>query len=153
MSESAHATERAAESAAPRETAAPAQSPLGSATKIPVWAEGGTGSRHSGVDEAEARSVIEVMERGFGVSFGGVRLRNDGLSAARAAGLGALAYTDGSEVGFGAGSFTPRSREGLRTIAHEFAHVAQSRAGLAGAAAPDRDSPGPPPGWRRPRPG
>jgi hypothetical protein len=84
------------------------------------------------VEQAEARSVIEVMERAFGTSFDGVRLRNDGLSAARAASLGALAYTDGSEVGFGAGSFTPRSREGLRTIAHEFAHVAQSRGGVRG---------------------
>lgn len=81
-------------------------------------------------------ATVQAMERAFGTSFGGVRLKDDEASAARAASLGALAYTDGSEIGFADGAFDPRSDEGVRTIAHEFAHVVQARGGTPGGARP-----------------
>lgn len=82
---------------------------------------------------AAHRNVVARMESAFGVSFLGVTLRTDAGAAERAAGLGARAYTDGREIGFAEGVFDPNSREGLHTIAHEFAHVAQARGGTAGA--------------------
>lgn len=86
--------------------------------------------------EAQAPAHDEVtrrMEQAFGLSFQDVRLRTDAEAASRAESLGARAYTDGREIGFARGVFDPGSRDGLRTIAHEFAHVAQRRGGTGGA--------------------
>ena len=76
--------------------------------------------------------VLERMEAAFGMSFDGVRLRTDPMAAARAESLDARAYTDGREIGFAAGAFAPETRQGLHTIAHEFAHIAQARGGTGG---------------------
>ena len=84
---------------------------------------------NSNNDSGEMNSVTRHMEGAFGISFAGITLRTDAGAASRAEKLGARAYTDGHEVGFGAGVFDPSSRQGLRTIAHEFAHVAQSLGG------------------------
>lgn len=78
------------------------------------------------------RKVIEEMEAAFGVSFTDVQLRTDRGATQRAAELGARAYTDGREIGFARGEFAPTTHDGLRTIAHEFAHVAQMRGGTGG---------------------
>ena len=100
----------------------------------------GAGDRIQSGESADADSrepaherVIQRMENAFGMSFLGVTLRTDDEAAERAAEMGALAYTDGREIGFAHGAFDPDSREGLHTIAHEFAHVAQNRGGTAGA--------------------
>jgi Domain of unknown function (DUF4157) len=54
--------------------------------------------------------------------------------------LRARAFTVGHDIYFAAGAFRPDTRDGLRLLAHEVAHVAQQSAGLAaappGAAAP-----------------
>ncbi len=84
--------------------------------------------------DAARRDVVARMEGAFGMSFLGVSLRTDADAAEKAAAMGARAYTDGREIGFAEGAFDPHSREGLHTIAHEFAHVAQARGGTAGAA-------------------
>lgn len=83
--------------------------------------------------QPDAREIVASMESAFGRSFAGVRIRADAAAASRAAALSALAYNDGNEIGFAEGVYNPRTAEGLRTIAHEFAHVAQRRgSGRAG---------------------
>jgi hypothetical protein len=95
-------------------------------------------------DEVQTRApeVTSRMERAFGMSFAGVKLRADSHSASLANSLGARAYTDGREIGFGRGVFNPDTRPGLRTIAHEFAHIAQSRGGTGGNLTALSTSPG-----------
>lgn len=84
-------------------------------------------------DETEMQAgLLRKMERIFGLPFDDVVLRTDEAAASRSESLGAKAYTDGKEIGFGRGQFAPEQREGLRTIAHEFAHVAQARGGTGG---------------------
>jgi hypothetical protein len=76
--------------------------------------------------------LFHGMESAFGRSFAGVRLLTDEGAQRRAASLDARAYTDGTEIGFASGVFAPETPEGLRTVAHEFAHVAQMRGGGGG---------------------
>jgi hypothetical protein len=80
-------------------------------------------------DGGHDQAVVPRMESAFGMSFDGVRVRTDDEAASRATSFGARAYTDGTEIGFADGVFSPESSAGLRTIAHEFAHVAQHRGG------------------------
>ena len=83
------------------------------------------------------------MERRFGHDFGSVRVHADEEAANSAQALGALAYTVGRHVVFGAGQYAPRSNGGRRLLAHELTHVVQQS---HGAVAIQR-SPGPP--WRK----
>ena len=77
-------------------------------------------------------STRTFMEPRFGHSFAGVRVHTDARAAESAAAVGALAYTVGSDVAFGAGRYAPGSEDGRRLLAHELAHVVQQRSdGLA----------------------
>jgi Domain of unknown function (DUF4157) len=80
-----------------------------------------------GDENRDASRVTRQMERSFGISFSQIAIRTDEAAASRANMLSAKAYADGNEIGFAAGEFAPETREGLHTIAHEFAHVAQRR--------------------------
>lgn len=73
-------------------------------------------------------STRDFMESRFGSDFSGVRLHTD-LAAVRSAGaVGALAYTVGQHIVFGAGQHAPASASGRRLLAHELTHVLQQRA-------------------------
>lgn len=74
-------------------------------------------------------AVRAPMERGFGHDFSHVRVHNDASAAHSAAAVDAAAYTVGSHVVFGAGSYAPGTRAGRHLIAHELAHVVQQGAG------------------------
>jgi hypothetical protein len=78
---------------------------------------------------SKASAVTRLMEGIFGLSFKDIIIRTDEAAASHANILGAKAYTDGKEIGFARDQFVPERREGLHTIAHEFAHVAQTRGG------------------------
>lgn len=65
------------------------------------------------------------FERRFKHDFGKVRIHSDGRSAESAQAVNALAYTVGSHISFGAGSYRPYTTEGRQLIAHELAHVVQ----------------------------
>ncbi len=69
------------------------------------------------------------MERRLGYDFGQVRVHADTAAAESAAAIGALAYTVGRHVVFGAGQYAPNTQPGRRLLAHELAHVAQQAAG------------------------
>lgn len=69
------------------------------------------------------------MESRFGADFSGVRIHDGGKAAESARALKARAYTVGSHIVFGSGQLSPESRRGRWLLAHELAHVAQTRAG------------------------
>ncbi|UAK23294.1 eCIS core domain-containing protein [Sphingomonas nostoxanthinifaciens] len=69
--------------------------------------------------------VRAQMEAGFGRDLGHVRI-HDGPDAAQSAHeAGALAYTAGSDVVFGAGQYAPGTDAGTALLAHELAHTVQ----------------------------
>ena len=67
------------------------------------------------------------MESKLGADLSGVKIHTGGDSAQAAQSLGARAFTVGSDVHFGAGQFSPGSKEGDRLIAHELTHVVQGQ--------------------------
>ncbi len=72
------------------------------------------------------------MESRFGHDFSQVRVHTDGRAAESAAAVGALAYTVGSDVVFGAGQYAPERNEGRRILSHELTHVIQQRNATGG---------------------
>ncbi|HET8631526.1 MAG TPA: DUF4157 domain-containing protein [Thermomicrobiales bacterium] len=75
--------------------------------------------------DAATRSFMEPR---FGHDFSGVRVHTDARAAESARAVGALAYTVGRDLVFGAGQYVPGSRSGQRLLAHELTHVVQQRA-------------------------
>lgn len=73
-------------------------------------------------------STREKMERGFGPSFGGVRVHTDAAAAELAAEHDAQALTLRDRIAFGAGLYRPSTPTGDHLIAHELAHVVQQSA-------------------------
>jgi hypothetical protein len=71
----------------------------------------------------------DFMGSGFGADFSAVRIHTDAKAAQSAAAVGALAYTVGSDVVFGAGQYDPVGESGRRLLAHELAHVVQQDMG------------------------
>jgi Domain of unknown function (DUF4157) len=66
-----------------------------------------------------------AMESRFGHDFSRVRVHTDAQAAASAESVNALAFTVGSHVVFGAGQYSPQSRQGRQTLAHELVHTLQ----------------------------
>lgn len=73
----------------------------------------------SGGGSALEGGVRQRMESGFGTDFSDVRVH----TGPAAASVGALAFTQGSNVHFAPGQYSEH------TLAHELAHVVQQRAG------------------------
>jgi hypothetical protein len=67
------------------------------------------------------------MEDRFGHDFSQVRVHTDARAASSARAVGALAYTVGRHIVFGAGHYAPGTGEGRRILGHELAHVVQQR--------------------------
>jgi hypothetical protein len=67
------------------------------------------------------------MEARFGHDFSDVRIHTDDRAAVSAGVLGALAYTVGRDIAFGAGRYQPETRSGRQLLAHELTHVVQQR--------------------------
>lgn len=65
------------------------------------------------------------FEDRFGYDFSRVRVHADGKAAGSAQMVDALAYTVGRNIVFGAGQYSPGTRDGRRLMAHELAHVVQ----------------------------
>lgn len=63
------------------------------------------------------------MESRFGHDFSKVRVHTDTKAAESAESVNALAYTVGSNVVFGAGHYSPATKEGKMLLAHELMHV------------------------------
>jgi hypothetical protein len=81
------------------------------------------------------------METGFGHDLSHVRVHTDRKAAESAQAVGALAYTVGRDIVFGAGQYQPTSAGGNRLLAHELTHVMQqdTRSGTRSTTASDRN--------------
>lgn len=67
------------------------------------------------------------MAARLGHDFGEVRIHADDEAAASARALGAIAWTVGRDVVFGAGRYQPQTTVGAHVLVHELAHVKQQR--------------------------
>ncbi len=85
----------------------------------------------AGLDSArgEGRPLPEparaFFEPRFGRDFGQVRIHTGARSGELAGSIRAEAFTQGSDVFFGAGRFAPDSSSGKQLLAHELTHVVQ----------------------------
>ncbi len=81
------------------------------------------------------------MEQSFGQSFGDVRVHEGGAAKS----VGAVAYTQGTDIHFAPGRYKPDTSSGRALVGHELTHVVQQRAGVVaspqGAGAPVNASP------------
>lgn len=100
--------------------------------------EGGEGPAPASVQQALhlpgqplPHGLRRWLEPRLGHDFARVRIHADGAAAASARDVGALAYTVGTDIAFGAGQYAPHTRPGRHLLAHELAHVAQHRSTAA----------------------
>ena len=108
--------------------AAPGRTSL--ASKIyPIQLRSGPASPSSGADRNASGMPPQVqgqMEQAFGTDFSGVRIHESSPSAES---MGALAYTQGSDIHFQPGLYQPGSEQGKELLGHELAHVVQQSEG------------------------
>ena len=71
-------------------------------------------------------SVQTKMERVLGTDLSGVTVH---ANSSKATGVGALAYTQGTDIHVAPGQYSPGTSAGKRLLGHELAHVAQQMAG------------------------
>ncbi|CAN5334764.1 hypothetical protein BH11ACT1_BH11ACT1_16940 [soil metagenome] len=103
-----------------------------------------TVGREGGPASAELSDQIESMRGGgsaldtdvrrrmggaFGTDFSRVRVHTDEHAAQAASAMGALAFTTGDDIFFGAGQYRPDDAGGQHVLAHELAHTVQQRGG------------------------
>ena len=70
--------------------------------------------------------VIQGMESSFGTDFSSVRVHPDSSKAPE---VGALAYTQGTDIHFAPGQFKPDTSAGQQLLGHELTHVIQQAKG------------------------
>ncbi len=71
--------------------------------------------------------VLKVgMEEKHGADFSDVRIH---AASSKAPEVGALAYTQGSDIHFSSGQFSPDTAKGKSLLGHELTHVVQQREG------------------------
>jgi Domain of unknown function (DUF4157) len=94
-------------------------------------ADAGAVASDSGEGAGRARAgglpgpILVEMEQSFGEDFSDVRIHEGPEAAA----VGAVAYTQGTDIYFQPGYFDPASQSGKELLAHELTHVVQQRAG------------------------
>jgi hypothetical protein len=71
------------------------------------------------------QAIRQKMEAFFGTSFSDVRVH----VGPEAAAIGALAFTQGSDIHFAPGQYNPATAQGQQILGHELAHVLQQRSG------------------------
>ncbi len=67
------------------------------------------------------------MESAFGTGFSDVKVHKNSGKATQ---VGAVAYTQGTDVHFAPGQYDPGTSAGQKLLGHELAHVVQQREGL-----------------------
>ena len=70
--------------------------------------------------------VKQRMEDSFGTDFSGVRVHPESSKAPE---VGALAYTQGTDIHFAPGQFKPDTSAGQQLLGHELTHVIQQAEG------------------------
>jgi hypothetical protein len=97
----------------------------GSPNKEPGAAPASVDRALASVGRSLDPALRDELEQRFGHDFSQVRVHTDAAAAQSAREVNARAYTVGHDIVFGAGRFTPATREGQRLLAHELTHVAQ----------------------------
>jgi hypothetical protein len=72
------------------------------------------------------QAVQSKMERSFGADFSDIRIQSN---SSKASDVGALAYTQGTDIHFAPGQYDPHSSKGQHLLGHELTHVIQQKAG------------------------
>jgi hypothetical protein len=114
--------------------------------------QGGDGAHASGV-EAAAAAVADGgsplpaglradFEPRLGHDLSAVRLHDDAAAGAAARGIGARAFTLGTDIAFAPGELAPQTKAGRRLLAHELAHVVQQARAPAAPAVRRQPFPG-----------
>lgn len=80
------------------------------------------GENPTGIPDA----VKQRMEASFGTDFSNVRVHPESSKAPE---VGALAYTQGTDIHFAPGQFKPDTSAGQQLLGHELAHVIQQAEG------------------------
>lgn len=75
----------------------------------------------------------QLMESRFNHDFSAVRVHADSRAAESARAFDARAYAIGNDLAFADGAYAPQTPEGRYLLAHELAHVVQSKAGSGAA--------------------
>lgn len=70
--------------------------------------------------------VRDKMENSFGTDFSNVNIYANDQNAVH---MGALAYTQGNDVHFAPGQYSPSSQKGQELLGHELTHILQQRQG------------------------
>lgn len=65
------------------------------------------------------------MENAFSADFSRVRVHTDSKASEMSRGINAKAFTNGSDIFFSSGAYSPSSNDGNRLLAHELTHVVQ----------------------------
>jgi hypothetical protein len=86
-------------------------------------------SSKSGTGEKLDDPVRDQLERELGTNLSHMQVHTDAEADHMARSVKAAAFTSGRDTYFQAGSFDPRSAEGLKLLAHEAAHVMQQSKG------------------------
>ena len=73
--------------------------------------------------------VQAKMEQSFGTDFSDVRIHEGSHASA----IGALGYTQGTDIHFASGQYQPHSQEGQELLGHELTHVMQQKQGRVAA--------------------
>ena len=94
-------------------------------TTGPATGAAPAGAAGAGGGQPLSKADRDFMEPRFGRSFEDVRLHTDNEAQQQATGIGAKAFTSGSDISFGPGS-GPGDK---KLLAHELTHVAQQDAG------------------------
>ncbi|MFD0861694.1 DUF4157 domain-containing protein [Sungkyunkwania multivorans] len=72
----------------------------------------------------------QQMESGFGADFSSVRVHTDSTAVQMSKGLGAQAFTHGSDIYFNEGKYDTSSDSGQHLLAHELTHTVQQGAAV-----------------------
>ncbi|MCG8425082.1 MAG: DUF4157 domain-containing protein [Proteobacteria bacterium] len=96
----------------------------------PVQRKAGPGGERAAVSGAGSgqpmpEQVQATMGDAFGVDFSAVRIHEGPQARA----LGALAYTQGTDIHFAPGQYQPHSQRGKEILGHELTHVVQQAQG------------------------
>lgn len=94
-----------------------------------------------GGGEPLSEGLRGYFEPRFGHDFGRVRVHTGAEASEAARGLGARAFTVGSDIFFGQGEFKPGQSDGKEVLAHELTHVVQQQGGSSPVV--ERSSAGP----------
>ena len=101
----------------------PKESPGQTPTVTPVLETRLDGTRGGG--EPLPESVRSYMGPRFGADFSGVRVHTGSNAIQMNRDLNAQAFTRQRDIYFGAGRYSPETRDGQRLLAHELTHVVQ----------------------------